>query len=101
MFDLHITVKMINLLAFIGDVYEVIDVPQNEAMGARHSNTVVFIEMEVVSDLQNVFRVKLGDWEAHFLVLSPEPGPLFWELSVYIYICFGFVYLYISFPAYS
>ena len=70
-------------------------------MGARHSNTVVFIEMEVVSDLQNVFRVKLGDWEAHFLVLSPEPGPLFWELSVYIYICFCFVYLYISFPAYS
>ena len=32
-FDLRITVKMINLLAFIGDVYEVIDVPQNEAMG--------------------------------------------------------------------
>ena len=33
MFDLHITVKMINLLAFIGDVYEVIDVPQNERWG--------------------------------------------------------------------
>ena len=63
-------------------------------MGARHSNTVVFIGMEVVSDLQNVFRVQLGDWEAHILVLSPEPGPLFWELSVYIYLFLFCISLY-------